>query len=67
MLSNLLPRNKGTYLDKCRTIPITTNLFKVDFKEDTKIYIYSAKTQPEISHENVKKFRSMLMQSRKTI
>lgn len=49
MISALPPRNRGTHLDKCQNINLSTNLFKVNFREETKIYIYSAKTAPEIS------------------
>ena len=61
------PRNRGTHLDKCSSVNIKTNLFKVDFKQETKIFIYSVQTQPEIPFENNKKVRSILIKSRKII
>lgn len=67
MISSLAPRNQSNYLDKCSNTNLFTNLFKVNFKEDTKIYIYAVKTSPEVSKENVKMFRNILLQSRKII
>jgi hypothetical protein len=64
MLSTLPKRNRGTYLDKYTNTQLSTNLFKVNFKEETKVFIYSFKTLPEIPRENVHKVRSMLMHNR---
>jgi hypothetical protein len=43
---------------------LLTNLFKVDFKEALKVYIYSLKTLPEIPAENGKKLRALLCSNR---
>jgi hypothetical protein len=32
MISTLPHRNRGSYLDKCQTTNLSTNLFKVDFR-----------------------------------
>ena len=61
------PRNRGSHLDKCSLVKVKTNLFKVDFKEETKIFIYTIRSQPEIAFDNNKKLRSILIQSRKII
>ena len=67
MLSSLPTRNRGHHLDKCPSVNIKTNLFKVDFNQDTKVYIYAVKSQPDIAHDNTKKFRSILINSRKIV
>lgn len=67
MISSLAPRNRSNYLDKCPNLSLSTNLFQVDFREDIKIYIYSVKITPEISHEDVKRLRNILIHSRKII
>lgn len=67
MLSTIGPRNRGHHLDKCSSVNIKTNLFKVDFNKETKAFIYAVKTQPEITRENNKKFRAILIQSRKVV
>ena len=64
MLSTLKPRNKGS---KSSKVKVSTNLFKVDFREQTKIYIYSVKTQPEISQQNNKVIRNILINSRRIL
>jgi hypothetical protein len=66
-INALPPRNKGSYLDKCQKTNLLSNLFKVDLKENIKIYIYSVKTDPEIPQENGKKFRSMMGANRNNI
>ena len=67
MLSSLPTRNRGRHLDKCPSVYIKTNLFKVDFNQDTKAYIYAVKSQPDIPRDNTKKFRSILINSRKIV
>jgi hypothetical protein len=49
-IATLPQRIKGTYLDRCQKVKLVSNLFKVDFKENLKVYIYSVKTLPEIPH-----------------
>lgn len=67
MLTTLATRNRGPHLDKCAPVSLVTNLFKVDFKEDTKIYIYAARTEPKIAFDNNKKLRAIIINSRKII
>lgn len=67
MLSSLPKRNRGNYLDRYANIKLSTNLYKVNFKESTKVYIYAFKSQPDIPTENVRKIRSILMASRNIV
>jgi hypothetical protein len=67
MLTTLATRNRGPHLDRCPPVPLVTNLFKVDFKDDTRIYIYAVRTEPKIALDNKKKLRVMLINSRKII
>lgn len=58
---NTLPlRNKGTYLDRCQRVTLLTNLFKVDFKDSAKVFIYALKTTPEIPGENGKRLTELV-------
>lgn len=67
MLTQLPPRNRGNYLDKCQKVKLTTNLFKVDYRSNVNIYIFSVKTVPNISFQNGKKLRTILINNRSTI
>jgi hypothetical protein len=48
-------------------VPLTSNLFRVNFKPDAQVYIYALRTLPEIPRENIKKLKLMLMSHRNTI
>ena len=67
MLNALATRNRGPHLNKCPSVPLVTNLFKVDFQEEAKVYLYAARTEPIIAFDNNKKLRAMLINSRKII
>lgn len=66
-ISSLPQRNKGTYLDRCQKVTLLSNLFKVDFKETAKIFIYAIKTAPEVPREGGQKFRELLSKSKGSI
>lgn len=66
-LSRLPERNKGSHLDKFQKISLTSNLFRVNFKNEAQVYIYALRTLPEIPRENIKKLKLMLMTNRNTI
>jgi hypothetical protein len=63
-ISELPQRTRGSYLDRCQKVSLLSNLFKVDFKETLKVYIYSVKTLPEIPQENGKKLKSIILCNR---
>ncbi len=66
-ISSLPPRNKGSYLDRCQRVTLLTNLFKVDFNNSTKVFIYAIKTTPEISRESGKKLGELVTSLRSNI
>jgi hypothetical protein len=66
-ISSLPQRNKGTYLDRCQKVNLLTNLFKVDFKDAAKVYIYAIKTTPEVHRENAKKLAGLVASVRNAI
>lgn len=37
-------RNKGNYLDRCQKVNLLTNLFKVDIRDNLKVFIFAIKT-----------------------
>ena len=59
-ISSLPQRRKGQYLSNRQRIKIDTNLYKVDFKTDTTIGIYAAKTVPQVHYDNRKLRLSLL-------
>lgn len=59
--------NTSSSIDNCQRVTLLSNLFKVDFKQTTKVYIFSIKTTPDIPQENSKKFRSLLLSQRGAI
>lgn len=65
--SNKQSPNTSSSMDNCQRVTLLSNLFKVDFKESTKVYIFSVKTTPDIPQENSKKFRSLLSSQRVAI
>lgn len=66
-LSGLPPRNKGTYLDRCQRVTLLTNLFKVDFKDSAKVFIYALKTTPDVPRENGKRLIDLVTSLRSNI
>lgn len=66
-ISSLPQRNKGTYLDRCQKVSLITNLFKVDFKDSAKVYIYAIKTTPDVPRENGKKLEGLVASARNVI
>ena len=66
-LSDLPARNRGTYLEKCNKVKLTTNLFKVEYRPDTSVFIYSVKVTPAIASDNGKKLRAILLANRTNI
>lgn len=66
-LSTLPARNRGSYLDRCQRVNLTTNLYKVDFKDSLKVYIYALKTTPDIPRENGKRLVALVASSRNAI
>lgn len=62
--SPLPSRNKGNYLDRCQKVNLLTNLFKVDIRDNLKVFIFALKTEPEIPRENGKKLRSIIAGNR---
>jgi hypothetical protein len=66
-LNSLPVRNRGNYLDRCQKVNLTTNLYKVDFKDSLKVYIYSVKTTPDIPREGGKRLVSLVASARNAI
>ena len=62
-LQSLPRRNRSSYLSKCRTTTLGTNLFRVGYDPTSTISIFAVRTKPEVPLENGKRFRSMLMGS----
>ena len=66
-LTALPKRVKGNYIEKCQKVPMTTNLFRLNLSTKTKIFLYSLKTSPSLTPDNIKKVKLMLSQHKSTM
>ena len=60
-------RRRGTYLGKMRKTSLLTNLYKVEFDENSTINIYSVKTIPDLAHDSTQRLNSVIQSARKAL
>ena len=66
-LVHLPKRNRGHYLSKMRKNTLITNLYKVDFDQNSTIHIHVLTINPDLAQDSTQRLNAIVQSARKSL